>query len=104
MSSRKRNASLNIHDPRLPQDVSITLSRLMQLGYSKADIPYFVETRMLEANHLTLTDLRSVLRARQAARTDASGGSSAGRQIPILNAVGQDRTHTMFCLRVNLTS
>jgi hypothetical protein len=75
----------------------------MQMGFNKADTAYFVETRMLEANNLSLADLRSVLRARRLARK-AAADAAATRKTPIIAAAGQNRTHTMFRLQVNLVN
>jgi hypothetical protein len=98
---RKRTLSLSIHDPHVPTEVKHTLSRLLGLGYNRADTAYIIETSVLNANQLSFTDLRTVLRARRAARRDAFG-VPLGKQSPILQAVGHDKTHTMFWLRVDL--
>lgn len=88
-------------DPRLPREVGHTLLRLMQMGFNKAGTAYFVETRMLEENNLSLADLRSVLRARRLARKSAVD-TAAARKTPIIAAAGRNKTHTMFRLQVNL--
>jgi hypothetical protein len=93
---------LNVQDPRLPKDISETLLRLKELGFDKADTPYFVATGIMESHDLSLVRLRTVLRARRSMHADASG-MTAGKATPIMNAVGQDKTHTMFSLHVNLT-
>lgn len=102
MPNRSLRRSLNVHDPQLPKSIGETLLRLKELGFDKADTPYFVATSTMEHHDLSLDRLRIVLRARRATRIDASG-LAAGKSTPIMNAVGQDKTHTMFSLHVDLT-
>jgi hypothetical protein len=101
--NRRSRTSLNIHDPQLPKDVSETLLRMKELGFDKADTPYVVDTQIMESHDLSLLRLRNVLKARQTIRIDASG-TAVGKSTPIMNAVGQDKTHTLFSLCVDLTA